>query len=99
LILLFATRRHRTDGPHSRAQIQPQQFITGAEASVRRESVIQITTGSKSFDQMLGGGIETQSMTELYGEFRTGKTQMCATLCVTTQLPIEMGGGEGKVDK
>lgn len=45
---------------------------------------------------MLGGGIETQSMTELYGEFRTGKTQMCATLCVTTQLPIEMGGGEGK---
>lgn len=33
----------------------------------------------------------------VYGEFRTGKTQMCHTLCVTAQLPIEMGGAEGKV--
>lgn len=33
----------------------------------------------------------------MYGEFRSGKTQLCHTLCVTTQLPIELGGGEGKV--
>lgn len=33
----------------------------------------------------------------VYGEFRTGKTQLCHTLCVATQLPIDMGGGEGKV--
>lgn len=33
----------------------------------------------------------------VYGEFRTGKTQLCHTLCVTSQLPIDMGGGEGKV--
>ena len=42
------------------------------------------------------GGMETGSITELYGEFRTGKTQMCHTLCVICQLPIEQGGGEGK---
>jgi RecA/RadA recombinase len=43
------------------------------------------------------GGIETGSITELYGEFRSGKTQLCHTLCVTCQLPSEMGGAEGKV--
>ncbi|KAL0344982.1 UNVERIFIED_CONTAM: DNA repair protein [Sesamum radiatum] len=42
------------------------------------------------------GGIETGSITELYGEFRSGKTQLCHTLCVTCQLPLDQGGGEGK---
>lgn len=40
--------------------------------------------------------METGSLTELYGEFRTGKTQLCHTLCVICQLPVEQGGGEGK---
>jgi RecA/RadA recombinase len=43
-----------------------------------------------------GGGIESLSITEVFGEFRTGKTQLCHTLCVTSQLPTEMGGGNGK---
>uniref|UniRef100_A0A2K6NAK6 DNA repair protein RAD51 homolog 1 n=1 Tax=Rhinopithecus roxellana TaxID=61622 RepID=A0A2K6NAK6_RHIRO len=42
------------------------------------------------------GGIETGSITEMFGEFRTGKTQICHTLAVTCQLPIDRGGGEGK---
>jgi len=37
-----------------------------------------------------------QSITELYGEFRTGKTQWCHALCVTAQMPRTQGGGEGK---
>jgi RecA/RadA recombinase len=37
------------------------------------------------------------SITEAFGEFRTGKTQMAHTLCVTAQLPLEMGGANGKV--
>ncbi|KAB0342144.1 hypothetical protein FD754_019070 [Muntiacus muntjak] len=41
-------------------------------------------------------GIETGSITEMFGEFRTGKTQICHTLAVTCQLPIDRGGGEGK---
>ncbi len=45
---------------------------------------------------MLQGGVETGSLTELFGEFRTGKTQLCHTLAVTCQLPIDVGGGEGK---
>ena len=48
------------------------------------------------FYQLLNGGIETGSVTELFGEFRTGKSQLCHTLAVTCQLPIDNGGAEGK---
>nr|7QV8_A Chain A, DNA repair protein RAD51 homolog [Leishmania infantum] len=57
--------------------------------------IIMVTTGSREVDKLLGGGIETGSITELFGEFRTGKTQLCHTLCVTCQLPISQGGAEG----
>jgi DNA repair protein RAD51 len=46
-------------------------------------------------DKLLNGGMETGSITELFGEFRTGKSQLCHTLAVTCQLPIDMGGAEG----
>ena len=55
----------------------------------------QVTTGSKELDKLLNGGIETGSITEMFGEFRTGKSQLCHTLAVTCQLPIDMGGAEG----
>ncbi|AAS54591.1 AGR101Cp [Eremothecium gossypii ATCC 10895] len=62
-----------------------------------RKRVFAISTGSKQLDSILGGGVMTMSITEVFGEFRCGKTQMSHTLCVTAQLPREMGGGEGKV--
>ncbi|KAI8972018.1 Rad51-domain-containing protein [Mycotypha africana] len=71
-------------------------FTTATDIYHRRQNVVYITTGSKDLDRMLGGGIETGSITELFGEFRTGKSQLCHTLAVTAQLPIEMGGGAGK---
>jgi len=71
-------------------------FQSAAEAHKIREDIINITTGSKELDKLLGGGIETGSITELFGEFRTGKTQLCHQLCVTAQLKTDDGGGEGK---
>ncbi|XP_059937859.1 DNA repair protein RAD51 homolog 1-like [Mesoplodon densirostris] len=62
----------------------------------QRSEIIQITSGSKEPDKLLQGGIETGSITDMFGEFRTGKTQICHTLAVTCQLPIDRGGGEGK---
>lgn len=47
-------------------------------------------------DQLLDGGVEAGCITEIFGEFRTGKTQLCHHLCVSCQLPIESGGGEGR---
>uniref|UniRef100_A0A668ASV2 Meiotic recombination protein n=1 Tax=Myripristis murdjan TaxID=586833 RepID=A0A668ASV2_9TELE len=59
--------------------------------------VFHITTGSLEFDKLLGGGVESMAITEAFGEFRTGKTQISHTLCVTAQLPGENGYSGGKV--
>lgn len=67
-------------------------FVSASELYKRRQAIERITTGSKNLDDLLGGGIETQAVTEFYGEFGSGKTQICHTLCVTVQLPREKGG-------
>lgn len=77
-------------------KLVPMGFTTATEFHQRRSEIIMITTGSKELDKLLGGGIETGSITEVFGEFRTGKTQLCHTLAVTCQLPVDQGGGEGK---
>ena len=61
-----------------------------------RQDTIMISTGASKLDELLGGGFESGSLTEIYGEFRTGKTQLCHTLAVTCQLPLAQGGAEGK---
>ncbi|EPR64493.1 DNA repair protein RAD51, putative [Toxoplasma gondii ME49] len=71
-------------------------FCSAQEYLEARENLIRFTTGSVQLDSLLKGGIETGNLTELFGEFRTGKTQLCHTLAVTCQLPIEQAGGEGK---
>jgi len=72
-------------------------FIRATEIWARRKSLLKCTTGSKKLDEILGGGIETQAMTELIGDYGVGKTQICLTLAVTAQLPREQGGLEGNV--
>ncbi|CAI5756988.1 unnamed protein product [Candida verbasci] len=72
-------------------------FISASIISENRKNVFSITTGSKQFDEILGGGIQSMSITEVFGEFRCGKTQLCHTLCVAAQLPKELGGAEGRV--
>ena len=71
-------------------------FTTATEMHQRRSELISITTGSKQLDTLLAGGIETGSVTEIFGESGIGKSQFCHTLAVTCQLPLDMGGGEGK---
>lgn len=116
-------------------------FITGTEARQKRMNVYHVSTGSQALNEIIGGGIESGSITEAFGrfffffcvcnifwyllphsvifsysdqpniylsslsivfvvcagEFRCGKTQLSHTLCVTAQLPMEMGGGNGRV--
>ncbi|KAK5903998.1 hypothetical protein CgunFtcFv8_007728 [Champsocephalus gunnari] len=68
------------------AKLVPMGFTTATEFHQRRAEIIQISTGSKELDKLLQGGIETGSITEMFGEFRTGKTQLCHTLAVTCQV-------------
>ncbi|MBN2517271.1 MAG: DNA repair and recombination protein RadA [Candidatus Altiarchaeota archaeon] len=71
-------------------------FETATKVLERREKVGKLTTGSKELDKLLGGGIETQAITEFYGKFGTGKTQITHQLSVNVQLPKEQGGFDGK---
>ncbi|MFX1315446.1 MAG: DNA repair and recombination protein RadA [Promethearchaeota archaeon] len=61
----------------------------------KRRGLKRLTTGSHNLDELLVGGIEPGALTELYGEYRTGKTQLAHQLCVNVQLPYEQGGLEG----
>ena len=70
-------------------------FETGDQILERRKHVGKVTTSCKSFNELLGGGMETQSIVELYGEFGSGKTQVAHQLAVNVQLPQEMGGLNG----
>ncbi|MDI9614705.1 MULTISPECIES: DNA repair and recombination protein RadA [unclassified Methanothermobacter] len=67
-------------------------FETAFDVMERRKDVGRITTGSKALDELIGGGIETQAITEVFGEFGSGKSQLSHELAVTVQLPEERGG-------
>ena len=62
------------------------EFSSAEDMLELRKRLTKITTGSQSFDLFLGGGIETQALTEIAGEFGSGKSQLCHTLCVTVNL-------------
>lgn len=72
-------------------------FETGDKILERRSGQGKLTTGSKSLDSLLGGGLETQAITEFYGEFGSGKTQIAHQLAVNVQLPLAKGGLNGSV--
>lgn len=72
-------------------------FETGDVVLERRKQIGKLSTGCNVFDELMGGGIETQAITELYGEFGSGKTQVAHQLAVNVQLPREKGGLDGSV--
>jgi DNA repair protein RadA len=72
------------------------EFEDATEYLKRREEVIKITTNSQNLNNLLGGGIETRALTEAYGAFGSGKSQLAHQLAVTVQLPLDKGGANGK---
>ncbi|KAF9764107.1 DNA repair protein RAD51 like protein 1 [Nosema granulosis] len=78
------------------AKLVPMGFTTASAYHQKRQELVYLTTGSSELDKLLNGGIESGSITEIFGEFRTGKTQICHTVAVTCQLPPEQGGANGK---
>lgn len=72
-------------------------FIRGSVVLKNRLKVRCISTGVPEIDEMLKGGIETDSITEIYGEFGSGKTQFAHTLAVMAQKPEDEGGLDGAV--
>ena len=72
-------------------------FISGNELLERRKTVQKLTSGTSAMDELLGGGFETQSICEVFGEFGSGKTQIGHQLAVNTILPTSQGGLNGEV--
>jgi len=71
-------------------------FKTAADVMRKREEIGRITTGSKELDKLIGGGVETQAITEAFGPFGSGKSQLGFQLAVNVQLPKEKGGLNGR---
>ncbi|MCI4354584.1 MAG: DNA repair and recombination protein RadA [Thermoplasmata archaeon] len=72
-------------------------FELGTALLERRKKLGRITTFAKSLDELLGGGVETQAITEFAGEFGTGKTQIAHQIAVDIQLPVDQGGLNAEV--
>src|SRR4029077_7530757 len=70
-------------------------FIRADELMKMKANVLRLTTGSKAFDDLIGGGLETQTITEVYGEYGVGKSILCHQLAVNVQLPVDKGGLDG----
>ncbi len=70
-------------------------FETGEIILERREEIGKLSWQVPEVDELLGGGIETQSITEVYGEFGAGKSQVTHQMAVNVQLPHEQGGLRG----
>lgn len=71
------------------------ELMTASEILEKRQTLMRLTTGVKEFDEFLKGGIETQAVTEFYGEFGSGKSQICHQLAVNCTMDIDKGGFKG----
>jgi DNA repair protein RadA len=70
-------------------------FETADKIMERRASIVKLASGSKELDKLVGGGFETQKVTEAYGKYSSGKSQIAFQLAINVQLPKEKGGLEG----
>ncbi|MDI6916458.1 MAG: DNA repair and recombination protein RadA [Thermoplasmatales archaeon] len=80
----------------ARKEVDVGGFETGDIVMERRKEVGKVTTGAPVLNELMGGGFETQGITELFGEFGSGKTQLAHQLAVSVQLPKDKGGLEGE---
>jgi DNA repair protein RadA len=79
------------------SNVLEKEFVTADTALEKRKSMLRCSSGSTALDELLLGGVETQAVTEFYGEFGSGKSQICHTLCATARQPIAAGGLDGGV--
>jgi len=79
---------------NARNSLKMSEFITAEDID---ENTEYITTGSAELNRILGGGFQTGKLTEVYGPFKSGKTNLAHTISVSVQLPKSKGGLGAKV--
>ncbi len=70
-------------------------FIPANELIKMRENLLRLSSGSKTIDELVGGGLESMTITEFYGQYGVGKSILCHQLCVNVQKPVDQGGLNG----
>lgn len=81
----------------ARDQADVGNFESGNDVMESRANRDYISTQIPGVDDLLGGrGVETKSITEVYGQYGSGKSQVTHQMCVNVQLPREVGGVEGR---
>jgi DNA repair protein RadA len=70
-------------------EILSKEFSTADDMLEKRNKISRYSTGSSNFDTFLNGGFETQSITEIAGEYGSGKSQICQTLCAAAIALME----------
>lgn len=80
---------------NSARQMLEMGFTSADKIWQQQQKALRITTGSKSLDELLGGGVQTQAITEAFAQFGCGKTQLGFQLAVNVQMPPEKGGLKG----
>ena len=78
------------------AGVLEKSFVTARKLFDKRLTAERTSTGSRNLDNLLGGGVETNAITEIFGEYGTGKTQICHSLCVMVSQDKAHGGLGGK---
>ena len=73
------------------------EYQSGSAVYAKRKDIGKISTGADSLNDLIGGGLETNAITEAYGRFATGKSQIGFQVSVDVQLPKGKGGLEGAV--
>lgn len=76
----------------AREKLKMDSFKSGDEVAKEQDNRLYLTTGSNAIDSILGGGLAAQWITEAYGKFGSGKTQLAHQLCITAQLPLDKKG-------
>ena len=72
-------------------------FESGEDLLKKRQEIIRISTGSQAFDALIGGGFESGSISECFGEFGASKSQIAHVLAINVQKPLGQGGVGGSV--
>ncbi len=72
-------------------------YQSGSDVYTRRKDIGKISTGAESLNDLIGGGLETNAITEAYGRFATGKSQIGFQVSVNALLPKDKGGLGGAV--
>ena len=83
------------------SELLDKEFCSAEQILEKRSQLVRFTTGSKDLDTFLKGGLESQALTEVIGEFGSGKSQLCHTLCATAKNTNRQakGGGQKLVAK